>query len=624
MKRFWNITKYIIVLCLVYTMAHASNLGDAPSNSELTVPYGGTGAVTLTDGGLLLGSGLGAVTPLGQATNGQLPIGSTGADPTIATLTGTANQISIANAAGSITLSTPQDIATTSAVTFLSVNDVYFRYDATGNISVGDTDTMNSITTGDYNTVMGYQAGTSIQGGDGNTVIGYTAGAFLSSTDDNVIIGKNAGYYQKTPEDCVMIGTSAGFGGVDAANHTLIGHNSGHNLRGGSTNTFIGWFSGMGKTALNGTTTGDLADHLIDAGEAFSTDDFVRVGMVVLNLDESTETTIAAIADGDLTLDADIFNNGGGAGGETYRIIYADGSFNVGIGDLVLKDVTDGQFNVAMGHSAGEDVRDGNYNVYLGRSAGEENISGDQNIFLGNYAGAKHTLSDRFIVDSRGRASEADEITDSILYGVMAAAPEDQILTINAAVNIGASAANRAQFAADGELTLAGTARVEKYMVIGAAAIQKGGTAPDTGTEGTFPTLLFASNLTEQGYFVIHIPGDWAVGTDLEVAVYWAPTSGAAGGVAWEFDWEAVAADANETLGAGSTHVDLHDATQSLDNELLETSYGDISGASLAVDDTIGILFYRDHDDATDNYGADAALIHIEVEYIADKLGSAT
>ena len=43
--------------------------------------------------------------------------------------------------------------------------------------------------------------------------------------------------------------------------------------------------------------------------------------------------------------------------------------------------------------------------------------------------------------------------------------------------------------------------------------------------------------------------------------------------------------------------------------------------ASLALDDTIGIHFYRDHDDANDDYGADAALIHIEIEYKVDKLG---
>jgi len=71
----------------------------------LTVAYGGTGATTLTNHGLLLGSGTDAITPLAEASDGQLPIGSTGADPVLATLTGTVNEIDITNEAGSITVS---------------------------------------------------------------------------------------------------------------------------------------------------------------------------------------------------------------------------------------------------------------------------------------------------------------------------------------------------------------------------------------------------------------------------------------------------------------------------------------------------------------------------------------
>lgn len=173
------------------------------------------------------------------------------------------------------------------------------------------------------------------------------------------------------------------------------------------------------------------------------------------------------------------------------------------------------------------------------------------------------------------------------------------------------------------DVTLIDAGVVEQYMILGPAQLVRvaGGSPPDQGVEGTFATLLFASNGTEEVYFNIHMPMDWKVGSDIKLAAYWAPTSGAAGGVAWEFDWEARASESNEALGAGSTHVDIHDATQELDNELLETSYGTIAGSSLAVDDTIGINFYRDHDDDDDTYGADAALIHIEVEYYADKLG---
>lgn len=59
----------------------------------------------LTDHSLLVGSGAAAVTALGAATHGQLPIGSTGADPVLAALTAGA-KIAITNAAGSITVAT--------------------------------------------------------------------------------------------------------------------------------------------------------------------------------------------------------------------------------------------------------------------------------------------------------------------------------------------------------------------------------------------------------------------------------------------------------------------------------------------------------------------------------------
>ena len=77
--------------------------GQFGSVANLAVAQGGTGASTLTDHGILLGSGTGAITPLGAATDGQLPIGSTGADPVLATITA-GSGISVTNGAGSITI----------------------------------------------------------------------------------------------------------------------------------------------------------------------------------------------------------------------------------------------------------------------------------------------------------------------------------------------------------------------------------------------------------------------------------------------------------------------------------------------------------------------------------------
>ena len=96
---------------LAYDFSPQNNVaitgGSITGITDLAVADGGTGASTLTDHGILLGSGTAAVTPLAAATNGQIPIGSTGADPVLATIGGTANQIVVTNGAGTSTIGTP-------------------------------------------------------------------------------------------------------------------------------------------------------------------------------------------------------------------------------------------------------------------------------------------------------------------------------------------------------------------------------------------------------------------------------------------------------------------------------------------------------------------------------------
>ena len=72
-------------------------------DTALPVASGGTGGATFTDGALVVGSGTGALTSLGQASDGQLVIGSSGADPVLATLTGGSN-ITVTNTAGGISI----------------------------------------------------------------------------------------------------------------------------------------------------------------------------------------------------------------------------------------------------------------------------------------------------------------------------------------------------------------------------------------------------------------------------------------------------------------------------------------------------------------------------------------
>lgn len=80
----------------------------------VNVADGGTGLTTITDHGVMVGSGTSAVTPLAVGTNGQVLVGSTGADPVFATLASSNSSITYATGAGTLGLTVTQ--ATTSQV----------------------------------------------------------------------------------------------------------------------------------------------------------------------------------------------------------------------------------------------------------------------------------------------------------------------------------------------------------------------------------------------------------------------------------------------------------------------------------------------------------------------------
>ena len=69
------------------------------------------------------------------------------------------------------------------------------------------------------------------------------------------------------------------------------------------------------QTEADRSTDGTTAYHLIDSSENFVTD-LIKTGYRVKNVTDTTYALVTAVADGDLTLDADIF-----VSGEVYEII---------------------------------------------------------------------------------------------------------------------------------------------------------------------------------------------------------------------------------------------------------------------------------------------------------------
>ena len=140
------------------------------------------------------------------------------------------------------------------------------------------------MTTGDYNTIGGWQAGMNITEGGGNTVFGYyafsqattgehnvalgnsaisvgvttgddniaigrNAGNQLTSGESNVFIGKEAGKNQTTESSCVCVGKQAGMTMNGSSNLTAIGNVAGYAVTDGHDNTFVGAKSGFTVTS---------------------------------------------------------------------------------------------------------------------------------------------------------------------------------------------------------------------------------------------------------------------------------------------------------------------------------------------------------------------------------------
>lgn len=188
-------------------------------------------------------------------TNGQIPIGN-GTNYQAASITGTANQVSVTNGAGSITLSTPQDIATTSNVQFANLN-------ATG------TTTLNSGLTGPLKASSGVVSSSAINLSSevtgtlpiANGGTGSATQNFVDLTTNQTVAGEKtfsntlkSDSIQTTGSSGVVIKNSSGttvaeFGPANTTNASIAGGlNVGGNVV--ATGTVTG-------SNLSGTNTGD-------------------------------------------------------------------------------------------------------------------------------------------------------------------------------------------------------------------------------------------------------------------------------------------------------------------------------------------------------------------------------
>ena len=328
-------------------LTSSPKFGSITLDTPLGVPSGGTGKNSLTDKSLLVGNGTDALVELGVATNGQLPIGSTGADPVLATLTGTLNRVTVSNGSGSITLSGPQDYHTGAspefvAVTLSSVTEqiigLLWSNTADNSLTIGNSAGGGNDDRGVQNVIFGTEAAynlnsTTPPAGQSNAYIGYQSGYGATGGTDNtanamVGIGYRTFYKVTSGSNCVAIGSRSLESLTTADSVIAIGALSGLNLTTGGGNVLLGYTAGR-----------------------------------------------------DITTGSENLFIGNAAG---YAVTTSQN--HVGVGSNSLRFLTTGSENTAVGRSSGYNYR-GNYSCYFGRTAGGYQYDGNYNVAMGYQSG---------------------------------------------------------------------------------------------------------------------------------------------------------------------------------------------------------------------------------------------
>jgi hypothetical protein len=375
----------------------ANGTGNSLSNVDMSadvtgvlpVANGGTGATSLTDGGILLGSNTGAITAMGALANGSIVVGDGTTDPVaLAAFTsstgllkhesggleldigsiGTGDIIAGASA-GTLEIIDGGDSADGDILTIQSDGTLAFEAPAGG----AEADTLATVTERGAITTTLVELDGGITVDDTNFTVSGTTGAIAAPSIDIA----SGGYYKYNGVNFVYanIAKDNYFIGEDTGNLTMTGtYNMGMGYRAlyinetGATNTAIG----AQTLYYNKTGTKNLA-----------------IGHQALfwNDDASLNTAIGYQA---------LFDNTSGVSnsaiGESALGNNTDGNYNLAFGRYALLDNTTGSNNVGIGGSAGQNLTTGDGNVFIGASAGLGGTGSNastNNVVIGADAGKK-------------------------------------------------------------------------------------------------------------------------------------------------------------------------------------------------------------------------------------------
>ena len=206
-------------------------------------------------------------------------------------------------------------------------------------------------------------------------------------------------------------------------------------------------------------------------------------------------------------------------------------------------------------------------------------------------------------------------------------------LDVTGAATIG-DGTNEAQFASDGELTLAGTARIMRSVDFEPDALKKGGVGPTDNTEDSFPTHDYQATNDESVFVHWEIPHDYASAGEIHLHIEWfvdtAP--GDAKNVTWGLEYKKQSIGDNFDFGASTITIIVNDAittgSPANDKKIHSSAELNLTTTGFEPMDIILIRIFRDadasEDGATDDFGSDVRVFNYHLMYLSDKLGQGT
>jgi hypothetical protein len=260
----------------------------------------------------------------------------------------------------------------------------------TSNVRFGVNAGNSIIAGGDYNTVVGDEAGTAITTGDENTFVGYAAGDATTTGSQNTAVGQNALTSNTTGTINAALGTGALQNATTADGNTAVGAGAQLFTTTGAGNTSVG------RIALFINTTGgnNVAIGKESLFNNTTADNNTAVGTSALYANTTGTNNVALGAN---ALDANTTANGNIAVGANSLGANTTGASNIGIGHEALGANTTASNNTAIGYGSLDANTTGASNTALGFSSLSANTTASNNTAVGydalyaNTTGASNT-----------------------------------------------------------------------------------------------------------------------------------------------------------------------------------------------------------------------------------------